>query len=396
MGTSWAIRRQGTAPTLHRRPQMLIAFALLAVLGGAAQAGAQSVPAAPPVQVTVIEVQSAKVPPTFEYAARVVASREVEVRAQVGGILLKRNFVEGAEVQQGDVLFEIDPRPYAAQLARARAQLQQAQAQLAQASRDFDRAARLFETGTGTEKARDDAQSAKELAAAAVAAAEAELESAELNVGYTKVTAPISGVTSLEQVPEGSLIGTGDAGLLTRITQLDPAHIIFSVTESEFAQARALLEAQGQWGNPEDIVSVAIMFGDGRIYDHVGRIDFAASGLDLETGTLLMRAVVANPERRLLPGQFVRAIVKGISVNDAIVVPYEAVMQSPQGQFVYTVDEADNAQVRPVTLGREVETGWIVTSGLQSGDRLITEGIVKVRPGAPVSPEPPAAADAGS
>lgn len=377
---------------------LAVGFVAFVTFCGTSGAQAQSGPAAaPPPEVTVVEVQAGKVPLTYEYAGRVVASREVEVRAQAGGILLKRDFEEGAEVQQGDALFEIDPEPYEVELARAKAQLRQAEARLGQASRDFDRAARLLETGSGTEKARDDALSAKELASAETAAAAAEVKAAGLNLGYTKVTAPISGVTSLEQVPEGSLIGTtGDASLLTRITQLDPVHVRFSVTEGELANVRALLEAQGLWDRAGEIVTVAIMSGDGRIYDEVGRIDFAASGLDLETGTLLVRAVVPNPERRLLPGQFVRAIVRGITLDDAIVVPHVALMQGPQGQFVYTVDSEGNAEIRPVELGREVEDGWIVTSGLRPGDRLITEGIIKVRPGAPVSAEPSAAAAAGS
>lgn len=371
------------------------ALVLLAAMVGPAPGLAQS-SGAPPPSVTVVEVQAGEVPVDYELAARVVASREVEVRAQVGGILLTREFVEGAEVQQGDVLFRIDPRPYEAELARARAKLQQAEAQLAQARRNFERAARLYETGTGTEKARDDAQSERELAEAAVAAARADVMAAELNLDYTEVKAPISGITSLEQVPEGSLIGTGDASLLTRITQLDPVHVIFSASESERAEVIRLMEAQGILENAGDVLTVEVMFGDGHVYERTGRIDFAANTLDLQTGTLLVRAVVPNPERRLLPGQFVRVIVRGITVADAIVVPHEAVMQSPEGQFVYTVAEDGTAAVRPVQLGREVEGGWLVLSGLASGDRLITEGVIKVQPGAPVSAQAPAPADAGS
>lgn len=340
----------------------------------------------PPPEVTVIEVEAGEVPLTYEYAARIAASREVEVRAQVGGILLKRDFNEGAPVEAGDVLFEIDPKPYEAELAKARAQQQRAEAQLAQANRDVDRTSRLAASGSGTQLAKDDALSTRDLARAAVAIAEADVQMAALNLGYTKVTAPISGITSLEQVPEGSLIGTsGDSSLLTRITQRDPVYINFSVSESELAEVRALLEAQGVWHEAGDVVRVTVVFGDGRVYPLQGVIDFASSGLDAETGTMRIRAVVKNPERRLLPGQFVRAIVTGIVMNDAIVVPHAAVSQGPQGQFVYTVDSEGNAEIRPVELGREVKTGWIVRSGLAPGDRLITEGIIKVRPGAPVT-----------
>jgi membrane fusion protein (multidrug efflux system) len=289
-------------------------------------------------------------------------------------------------VKAGDVLFEIDSRPYAAQLAKAKAQLQQADAQLAQATRDAERYVQLAETGAGTIKARDDALSAKELAAAAVAVATADVQTAQLNLGYTKVTAPISGVTSLDEVPEGSLIGTsGDASLLTTITQRDPAHIIFSASETEITAARALLEAQGAWDNASQVLSVTIMFGDGQTYPQKGVIDFASAGLDPDTGTMRLRATVSNPQGRLLPGQFVRAVIHGFVAENAIVVPHAAVSQGPQGQFVYTVDSEGNAEVRPVQLGREVAVGWIVDSGLKPGDRLITEGIIKVRPGTPVA-----------
>jgi membrane fusion protein (multidrug efflux system) len=344
-------------------------------------------------EVTVVEVRAGKVPLEFEHAARVAASREVQVRAQVGGILRKRNFVEGAHVEAGDVLFEIDPELYQAELAKAQAQLQQAKAQYDQAARDAERMTRLFSTGSGTEKARDDALSAKEIAAAAVAIADAQVKSAELNLRYTKVTAPISGITGQEQVAEGSLIGTsGDAGLLTRITQLDPVYVYFSVTASAYATARSLLEAQGQLKQAGDFVRVRITFGDGQVYDKLGMIDFTSSSLDRQTGTLRLRAVVANPEHRLLPGQFVRATVIGISLDNAIVVPQVAVMQGPQGQYVYTVNSHGKAEVRPITLGREVTSGWVVSSGLRNGDKLITEGIVKVQPGASVATEAPAPA----
>lgn len=368
------------------RPVLFLAAAACLILTGAAGALAQAPPGAPPPAVTVVDVKAGEVPLTLEYAARVDASRTVQVRAQAGGILQRRNFVEGAKVNAGDILFEIDPRPYEAQLARAQAQMQQAEAQLAQATRDAARYVQLAETGAGTTKARDDALSSKELAAASVAIANADVETAQLNLDYTKVAAPITGVTSLEQVPEGSLVGTsGDASLLTTIIQLDPAHVIFSASESEIVAGRALLEAQGVWGNASQVLSVEIMFGDGQIYPTKGVIDFASAGLDAETGTMRLRATVPNPDGRLLPGQFVRAIIHGFIIKDAIVVPSAAVSQGAQGQFVYTVDSDGNAEMRPLQLGQEVAGGWIVESGLKPGDRLITEGIIKVRPGAPVA-----------
>jgi len=345
----------------------------------------------PPPQVTVAEVRTRPVPMTYEYAARISAYREVQVRARVGGILLKRNFNEGSPVKAGQVLFEIDPAPYEAELARAKAQLQQAQAQYNQAIRDAERALQLFAKGAGSEKARDDALSAKELGAAAVAAAEAQLRTAQLNLDYTQVKAPIGGVTSLEQVPEGSLIGTSaDSSLLTSITQLDPVYVNFSFADREGAEIRRLINTQTGQGSPTKDLKVKIGFGDGEVYDQEGTIDFTSSSIDTETGTLQARAIVKNPNRRLVPGQFVRATVTGLTLNDAIVVPEAAVMQGPQGQFVYTVNDSGKAEIRPVQLGRQIEGGFIAASGLRAGDKVITEGVIKVRPGAPVLASAPA------
>jgi membrane fusion protein (multidrug efflux system) len=354
----------------------------LAASASAQQPGGQT----PPPQVTVAEVQETDASVTYEYAARVSAYREVQVRARVGGILLKRNFTEGAQVKAGQVLFEIDPAPFEAELARTKAQLQQAQAQSNQAVRDAERALQLFSRGAGSEKSRDDAIAAKELGAASVAAAEAQVRTAQLNLDYTKVRAPISGITSLEQVPEGSLIGTsGDSGLLTAITQLDPIYVNFAFADREGAEIRRLLNVQAPKGSPAKDLKVKITFGDGAVYDQEGTIDFTSSSIDTQTGTLQARAIVENPNQRLVPGQFVRATVTGLTLDDAIVVPEAAVMQGPQGQFVYTINSTGNAEIRPVELSRQIESGWIVSSGLRAGDKLVTEGVIKVRPGGPVT-----------
>jgi membrane fusion protein, multidrug efflux system len=374
-----------TRPKTPAARLLLSAILLLALLppANAQQSGG---PTPPPPQVTITEVQTKAVPVTYEYAARVSAYREVQVRARVGGILLKRNFTEGAQVKAGQVLFEIDPAPFEAELARTKAQLQQAQAQSNQAVRDAERALQLFARGAGSEKSRDDAIAAKELGAAAVAAAEAQVRTAQLNLDYTKVRAPISGITSLEQVPEGSLIGTsGDSGLLTAITQLDPIYVNFAFADREGAEIRRLLASQQPKGSPAKDLKVKITFGDGEVYDQEGTIDFTSSSIDTQTGTLQARAIVKNPNQRLVPGQFVRATVTGLTLDDAIVVPEAAAMQGPQGQFVYTINSTGDAEIRPVELSRQIESGWIVSSGLKAGDRLITEGVIKVRSGAPVT-----------
>jgi len=368
---------------------LLGAFGLVACEQGTAQP-----PAPPPPSVTVSEIKAVPVPLRFQYAGRVAAFREVEVRARVSGILQEKSFVEGAPVKAGAILFRIDPAPYEAELARAKAQLAEAQAQVSRTQRDAERATTLFEKNYGSEKARDDAVSAHELAKASLAGAEAQVKTAEINLGYTTITAPIDGVTSLRVLPEGSLVGTGsNDSLLTRISQLDPVYVYFSFTDTEATEIRQLLESGRGTGPANGKLQARVSFGDGQSYDQVGYVDFTDSSVDLQTGTIRARAVIPNPGNRLRPGQFVRVSIEGITRPDTIVVPQAAVMQGPQGQFVYAVDGESKASIRPITIGREVADGWIVEKGLKSGDKIVTEGVIKVKPGGPVTVS--TASDAG-
>ncbi|TWF58722.1 efflux RND transporter periplasmic adaptor subunit [Neorhizobium alkalisoli] len=358
-----------------------LAVALLASMTATVADAQQASSQAPSVTTATLHAQS--LPLSYSYAARLSAFRQTEIRARVSGILLKRNFVEGASVKAGDVLFLIDPAPFQAALAQAQAELGQQQAQLDQATREEQRNVRLFNQNVGSEKSRDDAISARQLAQAAVAAAEAQVQTADLNLSYTRVAAPIDGVTSLEQMPEGSLV-TSDSSLLANITQTDPIYVNFSFSDAEAREVRHLLDLMKAKGDVHPL-SVKLTFGDGTVYPHEGRIDFTSAVVDASTGTIQARAVIDNPDRELIPGQFVRATVTGVTVDSAIAVPEIAVMQGPQGQFVYTVDNDGKAQMRPVTLGQQVGESWIVQTGLNDGDRVITEGVIKVRPGAPVA-----------
>jgi membrane fusion protein (multidrug efflux system) len=362
----------------------MIAVVAGVLAGCGDQASKASAP--PPPSVTVVAVEAKPVPLRYDYAGRIAAFREVEIRARVSGILIEKSFVEGSTVKAGDVLFRIDPAPFEAELARARAQLMEAQAQVARTERDAARATTLFERQTGSEKARDDAVAAHALAKASLAGAEAQVRTAEINLGYTTIRAPISGVTSVRMLPEGSLVGTsGSDSLLTRISQLDPVYVNFSFADSEANEIRRLLESGQGKGPASGKLQARISFGDGTKYERIGYVDFTDSSIDLQTGTVRARAVVPNPETRLRPGEFVRVSIEGVIRNETVVVPQAAVMQGPQGQFVYTVDAENKASVRPVTIGREVDDGWIVEKGLKGGDRIVTVGVIKVRPGSPVS-----------
>jgi membrane fusion protein (multidrug efflux system) len=369
---------------MHKAYLTIAAFAATFALGACDKPAAP--PAPPPPKVSVLDITSGPVALRYQYAGRIAAFREVEVRARVAGILQQKLFVEGAQVREGDVLFRIDPETYDAALMSARAQLKEAEATISRTKRDAERATTLLQRQVGTEKARDDAVSAHELALASVDGAAARVKSAEINLSYTTITAPIPGVISTRVMAEGSLVGTGaDNSLLTRITQLDPIYLNFSFSDLEASEIRRLLENGQGLGPTDGKLKVKISFGDGTAYANEGYVDFTDSNLDLQTGTLRARAIVPNPDSKLRPGQFVRVSVEGVTLREAIVIPQATVMQGAQGQYVYTVDADNKAAMRPVTIGREVADGWIVEKGLKAGDRIVREGLVKVRAGSAVN-----------
>jgi membrane fusion protein (multidrug efflux system) len=351
---------------------------------------AQPAGAPPPPEVTVVEVKAADTPLPLQYAGRVAGFRVVEVRAQVGGILLKREYSEGAAVKVGDVLFRIDPRPYEATLARANAQMAQSQAALKLAEENFGRAEQLNQRGIATPRQLDDATAARDQARAALQAAEADVSTAKLNLEYTVVKASVAGPTAIGVPPEGTLIQAQQT-LLTTITQLDPAYVNYSTTEREL---REFQEMDRHRDKPLDweTIGVQIQFGDGTFYSRIGKPDTRSRTVDPRTGTIQIRAIFQNTEGELLPGQFVRVNLQGLTMPKAMVIPKRAINQGPQGPFVYVVDAQSNAQVRPVRLDRELNDSWIIREGLNDGDKVIVDGVIRVRPSGPVRavPAPPA------
>ena len=347
--------------------------------GEGQQAGAGGMP---PAAVVVQQATLADVTVRQDYAGRARGAREVEVRARISGILEQRLYEEGQMVREGDALFRIDRKPAAAALQRARAQRQVAEADVQQAEREWNRISSLFERNAVSERDRDSAQSALELARANLAVANAGVAQAELDLGYTDVTAPISGVTSLEDFPEGSLIDTGT--LLTTIVQLDPVHVRFALPENDANIRRAAREGMVRT-DQEQNVSARLVLADGSEYGLDGRIDFTASTLDPRTGTVSARAVFPNPEHVIVPGQFVRVRVELQSFDDVITVPERAVTQGQNGPVVYVVDDDSKARVREVELGPVSDGRQILLSGLDEGDRYIVSGLVNLRDGAAVN-----------
>ena len=368
-------------------PRAGIAAPFLAalVVGACGPGGAeQHAGGMPPAVVAVQEVRARSVPIEFEYPAQTAGSREVEVRARVNGILLKRNFNEGAAVRAGQSLFTLDSAPYEAAAARAEADVSAAEARHAAASRNAKRMKPLFEARAASQKDYDEAISAEDVAAADVKSAKARLAEARLNLGYTKVESPVSGVTSRALKSEGSLI-PGPEVLLTTVSQVDPIYVNFGLSEAEQTRLRRDAEA-GTLVLPKDgRFDVTIRFEDGTTYSRAGKLEFTDVRVNNQTGTSDARAALPNPEGRVRPGQFVRVILKGATRPAAITVPQRAVMEGAQGKMVYLLSPDSKAMPRPVTVGEWAGTDWIVTSGLAAGDKVIVDGLAKIFfPGAPV------------
>jgi membrane fusion protein (multidrug efflux system) len=340
--------------------------------------------------VSVLAVQPEDIPLALEYAAQTLGVREAEVRARVTGILIKRNFVEGRRVQAGQSLFTIDPEPFAAAVASAEADVAAAAARSEQAARDAARLAPLIEVKAVSQKDYDDALSAKSISAADLLAAKAKLRQARLNLEWTRVEAPISGITSRAPKSEGSLISGPDI-LLTTVTQTDPMQVIFGVPDNdrlklvqEIAAKRLQLPAGGRF-------KVTVKLADGTTYARSGYTDFSDVRISTDTGTSQGRAELPNPDGFLQPGQFVRVELSGATRIGAFRVPQRAVMEGPQGKFVYVVGKDNKAEVRPLELGEWKGGDVIVLKGLTAGERVIVDGVLKLGPGAPVQVAAPTA-----
>lgn len=338
----------------------------------------------------VVVISPQNIPLTFEFAARAQGSKETEVRARVGGILLKRNYIEGSEVKEGSVLFEIDPEPYQVALNQAKAKLEQSKAELKNAKTQLNRTEKLYKQKYASEKSYDDAVATYDSLQAALLLAQAEVDAAQLNLDYTKVKAPISGLTSMEAQSEGSLISTsGDGGLLTHIIQLDPIYVMFSLSENEM-MTMARMISSGQIKNPQDkdAVKAILHFDADHTYDYPGKINFVNPSIDSSTGTIKLRAVFPNPEKRLRPGQFMRLTVEGLVRSNAHVLPQEAVMQGANGSYVYRLKDDNTVETVPVVTGLSTKNSeWIIDDGLEAGDRIVVNNLLKIRPGMKINPE---------
>lgn len=347
-------------------------------------------PATPPPSVTVVPVVEEQVTTTYELVGRSVAVDEVDLRARIQGYLQSRNFQEGSDITQGDLLFVIEQEPYQAQVDRAKAALAQAQAAHTNAQQNLKRLQPLHKKGVVNDADFDAAVNAEAEAQAQVKEARAALRSAQLDLDYTHVYAPLSGRIGRASVSVGNLVGP-DSGVLASIVKLDPLYVTFTVSERDILTARQ--EALQRGGEMPEYVP-RIRLSNGSLYQHRGRIEFIDNRVDRTTGTVTIRAEFPNPDKLLLPGQFVTVLVERGEPSRERLVPQAAIQQDQTGHFVLVVDDQNRVNTRRVVLGDQYRTDWIVREGLEVGELVVYEGLQKVRPGSEVQPtvvEPPKA-----
>ena len=338
-----------------------------------------------PLEVNTYEVKLNDIPVSMEYPAKIKSMQQVNVVAKVNGTLEKKNFTEGNFVKKEEVLYQIDSTRYEAFLQEALADVQMKTATLKQAKREWERVKILFEQDSTSQKEKDSALSAYETAQASLKASQANLKKAQIDLGYTKVKAPISGFTSLNKQDLGSYVGsTNESMILTTITQTNPIYVEFSLPDIEFLKKRFIIN-NGNWNNiSQTKLPVSIIFSDGLIYEEKGTLDFIDSFVDNETSTVKARATFANPKNDLISGLFVKIKIDGLIYKNAISIPQTSLLQDTTGTFVYIVK--DNQAIRtPVKIENISKDTYIISDGLNEGDIVITNNLTKLKSGSPIT-----------
>ncbi|GBL32277.1 efflux pump periplasmic linker BepD [Methylophilaceae bacterium] len=365
---------------LSSRSVLLIGFLLFSLVGCQKPPEQSGMPPNFVLPVTMLESIPVSMPITAEAVGQTEGAKEVEIRPRVGGILLKRKYNEGSPVKAGQILFNIDPEPYKIALNQARAQYNQSLARAEQAKREKKRLEGLIESQSISQREFDNASSDESISVAALAQSRANLKQAELNLSYTNVTAPVDGISGRFQFSEGALI-SANTSLLTTLAQVNPIWVRFSFSDNELKELGGAL-------NEKNIQEVSITLSDGNEYPKKGKINFAASEINPSLGTQELRATFENSERQILPGQFVRVRVTTGKKEGVFLLPQLAVLNSDQGKFVFVVNEKNQATPRPVIAGEWKGKDWVILGGLQAGDKVIIDNLIKVRPGMPVTNMP--------
>ncbi len=372
-----------------RLPAMLgkLALAVPLLLTACGDSGPEKPANAPLPSVVIEPVTATNVAGSEEFVGRTEAFQRVDVRARVSGTLLKRPFEEGGTVEAGAVLFEIDPAEFQASLASAKAKLAGVEASLVEAENNFARYEELLKRETASVAQFDTAKAKAEQAKADVAGAKADVERAELDLSYATIHSPIAGKSGLASVDVGNIIGP-DSGVLVTVLDLDPLDVLFPISEREYLDyMQAVADGKVEKFTPY------IRLANDKIYKEPGKVDLIDNKVDPATGTINVRLKFPNPERILLPGQYVNVILTSDKPEKRIVIPQVAIQENQAGPFVLIVDGDGRVKSRPVRTGQRVNDGIVILDGLEEGETLIVEGIQKVRPGAEVNavPKKPAA-----
>lgn len=333
-----------------------------------------------PPSVVVATVDAEDVSTSVEYVGRTDASQEVDVRARVSGTLLARPFGEGGNVVSGELLFSIDPAEFEADVALAKAEVSKAEASVVETKSNLDRYEVLVQRQAASQAKLDEAEALYRSAVAEREGARAQLQKANLDLDYTQIASPLDGRAGLATVDEGNLIGP-DSGVLVTVVKLDPINVVFSVSEREY-----LNFARQRRDGKQTAFTPRLRLADDTIYPHDGEVDQADNRVDPATGTLNVRLRFPNPDELLFPGQFVNVILVSSDPVRKVLAPFAAVQQNQSGSFVLVVDQEDKVSLRPIVTGQVFGANVVVEEGLKAGERIVVEGIQKVRPGARVTP----------
>lgn len=351
-----------------------------------------------PVVVSDMLVKPTDFPLTLEYTGQTKGYKEAEVRAQVSGVLKSKEYKEGQPVKAGQVLFRIDPAPYSAALSRNRANLRQAKVRMDIAKIEFDRISSLYSKNAVSKNEFDNAQASYKASIAEVDSAKAAVRQAQIDLDWTVVRAPISGLSSKEVRSVGNLVTLDAQGsLLTTIIQADPIYVDFAVPADEHRMLE-ILRSAGYMKTAKEGITVKVALGDGTVYDKTGKIDFQDQTVDPATADIKSRAIFENPGNKLYPGQFVRVYVDGNYIHNVITVPLRSVIQTSSGPIVYVLDESNIPSVRNIKIIKTIKNTCLIQEGLAEGERIIVDGVAKVLPGKAVKiaekqPQESAAAD---
>jgi membrane fusion protein (multidrug efflux system) len=360
--------------------------AALAALAAAGCSKEAPPPQRPPPEVTVITVEPRNIPFTPNFVAQTESSRQVNIVARVSGYLDRIAYQEGEVVKEGQLLFQLDPKPFQAQLGAARGELQAQQARFTTAQANLGRVKPLAQQNALSQSDLDKAQGEFDSAKAAVYSAQAKVTEAELNLGYTTIRSPVTGLASRAVQRQGAYVNAqSESANLTYVAAIDPIWVNFSVSQNQAARWRNEMSKKLLIEPKNRDFEIEIVLSDGAVFPYKGKINFADPSFSQDTGSFLVRAVLPNPKRELQPGMFVTAYLKGALRPDAIVVPQLAVQQGSNGHVVYVVKPDGTAEVRPVVVGDYFgEKEIVILTGLYAGDRVVVDGVLKVVPGQPV------------